>query len=92
MTHSKLEAWLLSVLRNGTWFWNPARSDALVDIQGRVSEVAIGECDKPMWVISKKKKYTGSETWEEIRMKKQVVDWWQIRWFPLNIHKQAFVM
>lgn len=60
-------------------------------IQGRLSEVAIGECEKPMWVISKKKKYTSSETWEEIRMKKQVVDWWQIRWFPLTIHKQAFV-
>jgi hypothetical protein len=31
-----------------------------------------------MWVIAKKKKYTSSETWEEVRKKNQIVDWWQL--------------
>jgi len=34
-----------------------------------LSEISIGACDKLIWIISKKKKYSRSDTWEVIRMK-----------------------
>lgn len=49
-SHSTLDARLSTVLINGTWSWKPARSYALEEIQGRLSEVNIGACDNPIWV------------------------------------------
>jgi hypothetical protein len=72
-----LNAWLSSVLRNGIWCWSPARLEVLVDIQWCLPKVIRGDCDKPMWVIAKKKKYTNSVTWLEVRMKNQIVDGWR---------------
>lgn len=46
-----------------------ARSDALVEIQGRLLEVKLDACDTPVWLISRKQKYTSSDAWEEIRGK-----------------------
>jgi hypothetical protein len=33
-----------------------------------------------------------SDTWEMIRKKNPIVDWWQPVWFPLAIPKQVFVL
>jgi hypothetical protein len=35
--------------------WKPARPDALVNIQSKLSMVGIGGRDKPIWVILKKR-------------------------------------
>lgn len=43
---SHKDARLSTVLSNGCWAWRPARSDSLVEIQSRLPEVLIGECDK----------------------------------------------
>jgi hypothetical protein len=34
--HSSMEAKLSSVIVNGDWYWKPARSEALVEIQARL--------------------------------------------------------
>jgi hypothetical protein len=43
-----LDACLSTVLKNGTWNWKPARSYALVEIQGRFPKVKLGACDTPV--------------------------------------------
>lgn len=67
---SQLDARLLTVLTRGAWVCNPARSDDLVEIQGRLLEVNVGGCNKPIWLLSKRKKY---KTWEGIRIKIQLL-------------------
>lgn len=64
---SRLEARLSTVLINGVWCQRPARSDALVEIQGRLPEIKIGDCDTPIWSASKKGSYVSSDTWEILR-------------------------
>jgi hypothetical protein len=32
-----------------------------------------------------------AHTWDAIRVKRQIVDWWSLVWFPSSIPKQAFV-
>jgi hypothetical protein len=66
---SNLDARLSTVLINGNRVWKPTRSEDLAEIQGRLLEISIGACDKLIWIISKKKKYSSSDTWEAIRMK-----------------------
>jgi hypothetical protein len=50
---SSVEAKLSSVIRDGEWFWRPGRSEALVDIQTRLTEIRLGHCDKPIWIASR---------------------------------------
>jgi hypothetical protein len=38
---SSVEARLSSVIHDGEWFWRPARSEALVDIQSRLTEIRL---------------------------------------------------
>jgi hypothetical protein len=64
---SNIEAKLSSVICSGDWLWRPARSEALVDIQVKLFEVCLGQCDKPIWTISKKGVYVSFETWEALR-------------------------
>jgi hypothetical protein len=47
-----LNSRLSSVIRDGLWFWKPARSDALVEIQSKLFMVDFGVGDEPKWVIS----------------------------------------
>jgi hypothetical protein len=90
--HSRLEAHLSSVISNGNWNWRPARSNDLVDIQARLSEVRIGTIDKPIWSGSRSNTYVSSDTWEMLRSRNSNVDWWHLVWFPLAIPKQAFIL
>ena len=90
--HSRLEARLSSVLVNGGWCWSPARSDDLVDIQSRLHEIPLGECDKVIWSASKNGSFVSSATWDVLRNQLPAVDWWQLVWFPYAIPKQAFVL
>jgi hypothetical protein len=60
---SSVEAKLSSVILNGDWFWKPAKSEALVEIQSRLPIVSLGLHDKAIWTASKKGCYVSSETW-----------------------------
>jgi len=91
-SHSRLEAKLDSVLKNGVWCWKPARSEMLVDIQSRLPEVPIGEIDKPVWSISRSGSYDCSDTWNYLRQKKAIVNWWPLVWHQHAIPKQAFIL
>lgn len=56
-----------TVLNNRVWCWRPTRSDDLVDIQGKLPEVRIGDFVMSIWSVSKKKNYVSSDTWEFLR-------------------------
>ena len=51
---SSIEDKLSSVIHNGDWFWRPARSEALVEIQAKLYDISLGPCDKPVWTDSRK--------------------------------------
>jgi hypothetical protein len=89
---SSVEARLSSVIHDGEWFWRPARSEALVDIQTRLTEIKLGHCDNPIWIASRKGIYVSSDTWEALREKRDQIEWWKLVWFSLAIPKQAFIL
>jgi hypothetical protein len=59
---SRVEAKVSSVILNGEWYWRPARSDDLVEIQSRLHEVRLGLYDKSLWTTSRKGVYVSAET------------------------------
>jgi hypothetical protein len=89
---SRLDARLESVLRNGNWCWKSARSDSLVEIQSRLSEIRLSASDKPIWTISRSGSYTCANTWDFLPKKKIVVEWWSLVWLNFDIPKQAFLL
>jgi hypothetical protein len=48
-------------------------------------------CDKDIlhWSASINVMYSCSHTLDAIRVKRQIVDWWSLVWFPISIPKQA---
>jgi hypothetical protein len=58
-SHSKLDAKLNSVLKNGVWCWRPAHSENLVEIQSKLLEVQLGLVDKPIWSIARSGTFGG---------------------------------
>jgi hypothetical protein len=72
------DALFSTVISNGGWCWKPAKSDDLVEKQGRLPEVSIVDKDKAIWVPSKKKIYSSSDTLGLIKRKNQVVYCWKI--------------
>jgi hypothetical protein len=89
---SSVEARLSSAINDGERFGRPARSEALVDIQSRLTEIRLGHCDNPIWTASRKGIYVSSDTWEALREKRDQIEWWRLVWFPLAIPKQAFIL
>ena len=65
------------------WFWRPARSEGLVEIQSRLLEINLGFVDIPIWTASRKCVFMSSDTWEVLREKKEPVSWWKLVWFSL---------
>jgi len=88
---SCLEAWVSSIIRNGDWFWPNARSDILVDIQSKLSEVDIGTTDVPIWNLPSGV-YKCSKTWDQLRNRQPEVPWSRVIWFPLAIPRHAFML
>jgi hypothetical protein len=82
---------LYSIIRNGEWFWPSARSESLVEIQSRLPEVDIGDRDIPIWKSSKGV-YSCAETWEQLRIKLPVIEWYNMVWYPLAIPRQPFIL
>ncbi|XP_059448467.1 uncharacterized protein LOC132179721 [Corylus avellana] len=89
---SSVEAKLSFIILNGDWFWRPARSETLVEIQSGLLEVCLGLHDKPIRTASRKDCYVSSETWEILRKKKVETAWWKLAWSPIAIPKQAFIL
>lgn len=73
---SHLNSRLSSVIRDGLWFWKPARSDALVEIQSKLFMVDFGVRDESKWVIFKSGNYSSSDALEALREKGPCVNWW----------------
>ena len=45
-----------SVLQNKEWYWKPARSEELVDVESKLSQIQIKECDRAIWIVENKKR------------------------------------
>jgi hypothetical protein len=88
---SNLDAKVSSIIRDGEWFCNGARSNKLVAIQSRLHEVSIGVTDMAIWK-SKKGFYSCSETWEFLREKMPTVSWWKSVWFSKAIPRHSFIL
>jgi hypothetical protein len=82
---------LSSIIRDRDWFWPCARFGSLVELQSRLPEVDIGIEDLPIW-NSRNGVYSCSETWELLREKQPVVDWWKVVWFSLAIPRHSFLL
>jgi len=76
--HSKLEARLDSIIKDGQWNWRPAHSDQIVNIRSKLSLVPFDDKDIPHWSASKNGMYSCSHTWDANRVKQQIVDWWSV--------------
>jgi hypothetical protein len=83
---------LSSVIRSNNWNWLPARSDALVKIQSSLHMVHLGDRDIPLSVTSNSNSYSSRGTWEELRDKLPIVEWWSLVWFSLAIPKHSFIL
>jgi hypothetical protein len=59
---SRLYAKLSSILKEEELEWQPARSDDLVNIKIKLDMVKIGGGVKPIWLASKSKVYTSTDT------------------------------
>jgi hypothetical protein len=78
--HSKLEARLYSVIKDGLGNLRPTHFDQIVNIQSKMSFVPFGDKDIPHWSASKNGMYYCSHTWDSICVKQQIVDWWSLVW------------
>jgi hypothetical protein len=82
---------LSSIICDRDWFWPCARFETLVKLQSRLPKVDIGSEDLPIWNF-RNGVYSCSETWELLREKQPVVDWWKVVWFSLAIPRHAFLL
>jgi hypothetical protein len=64
--HSKLEARLYSVIKDGLGNLRPTHFDQIVNIQSKMSFVPFGDKDIPHWSASKNGMYYCSHTWDSI--------------------------
>ena len=88
---SKPDSKLSSLLRDGNWVWNLARSNDLAAIHSKLSLVRLVEEDRLLWIPSKSVQLMTSETWNYIRKSSLEVSWWKLLWFPETIPKHAFI-
>lgn len=90
---SNPEAKLCFVISNDNWNWFPDRSDQMVDIQSKLCLANVGgKEDILKWSIDKSGCFSSASSWQEIRKKHYIVNWWKLIWFPLNIPKACFYL
>ncbi|XP_075641997.1 uncharacterized protein LOC142613508 [Castanea sativa] len=88
---SNPEAKVDFVLKDKTWIWRPARSDALLTIQCQLFLIELKDEDKALWQATKSGKFSCAATYTEIRDKSSEVEWWKLLWFHLTILKHSFI-
>ena len=88
---STFNAKVSSVLRNKEWVWRPARSENLVEIQSKLSQIQIMDYDRAIWSISASGNFSCAATWEHFRTKGEEVNWWKLIWFKEAIPKHSFI-
>ena len=65
-------------MKDKTWNWRPARSNALVTIQGQLFLVELKDEDKALWQVTKFVKFSFAATYAGIRDKSSEVEWWKL--------------
>ena len=87
---SSINAKLSSVILDKALNWSYVRCDDLVTILCNLSWIAIGECDKAVWIPSKSGTFCASSAWDQIRLRRLTIDWWKIVWSK-GIPRHAFI-
>ena len=65
-------------MKDKTWNWRPASSNALVTIQGQLFLVELKDEDKALWQVTKFGKFSFAATYAGIRDKSSEVEWWKL--------------
>lgn len=87
---STVNAKISSILKDGQWCWQPARSNDLVSIQAGSLHIRPGQSDSVLWLPSSNI-FSCKSTWEAIQVKHQEEEWANLIWCKGNILKHAFV-
>ena len=72
---SQFEAKVATVLEEKQWVWKAARSEQPVDIQSKLSLIKLKDPNRALWASYK---FNCANTWDELRMKGQMVPWWKL--------------
>ena len=86
-----LNAKVSSILKQGSWHFPPASSEAKVHFQSGLPQIAFADEDSAQWMISTSRRFTCSSAWNEIRVKHEEVDWWKLIWPHTSIPKNSFI-
>lgn len=87
---STVNAKMSSMLKDGQWYWQPARSNDLVSIQVGSLHIRPGQSDPVRWLPSSNI-FSCKSTWEAIQVKHQKEEWANLIWCKGKILKHAFV-
>jgi hypothetical protein len=86
---SHSEAKIESVLKDKPGPGNFARLDHVVSSQNKLHLIVLQEQDRALW--SSSPKFDCTDTWNEIRAKRNNFKWWHMLWFTMAIPKHYFV-
>jgi hypothetical protein len=84
-----LDAKVSKIIKDSDWYWPFARSNSIVEIQGKLPEILIRGADLAVWQSSNGA-YSCAITWDQLRVKLSVVAWWKLVWHPLAISRHSF--
>lgn len=79
---STVNAKMSSILKDGQWCWQPARSNDLVSIQVGSLHIRPGQSDSVLWLPSSNI-FSHKSTWEAIQVKRK--EWPNLIWCKGNI-------
>ena len=87
-------AHVTQIIRDGRWEWPVANSADLITIKNSCGNYPLDESkeDTISWTLAPAGVFTVSSAWNQIRLRKQVVNWHNSVWFPQAIRRHAFIV
>ena len=87
-------AHVAQVIGGGKWNWPVASSADLIAIKNSCGDYPLDESkeDTISWTLAPSGVFTVSSAWNQIRPRKQVVNWHNSVWFPQSIRRHAFIV
>jgi hypothetical protein len=70
----QLDAKLSTIIKGGDWYWPFARSNSIVEIQCKLSEIPLGGADLLIW-LSPNGVYSCVVTWDHLGVKQPNIVW-----------------
>ena len=87
-------AHVAEVIGGGRWNWPIANSADLIAIKNSCGDYPLDDSreDTISWALTSSGVFTVTSAWNQIRPRKQVVDWHASVWFPQAIRRHAFIV